>query len=396
MAVLTAAGLATSSPAIAASMYAITDLGTLSPEGTDTRAAAINDLGQVVGRSRIDSTASAGFIWQDGILTQLPSTGLKNGSTLVTLPGRGGLARSINDSGMIVGAGDETSGPTDRALLWTQNTSGGYDLAIYDFGGVESYFIDINNQDQIAGQHIYAPGKRNAIYWENNVKTDLPSLGGDQNYALAINDKGQLVGYVDTDGADNGTNTYAASLWQKDASGNFSLLNLGTFGANQSFARDINDAGWVIGQLTNGSGSTLTSSAFLWQNGTTTDLGSLGGSRSDALSINNLGQVVGQSNTVNAVSHAFVWDNGQIFDLNSLLVEGTGWQLTSASSVNDNGQIVGYGSYVDNNGQQQTRAYLLQPVPESETTLGVLAFGAFGAISLLRRKHRQLAKSARG
>jgi len=54
-------GLHTVSPALAGSMYKITDLGTLSPDGTDTRAASINNQGQIVGGSRTASNTARDF-----------------------------------------------------------------------------------------------------------------------------------------------------------------------------------------------------------------------------------------------------------------------------------------------------------------------------------------------
>jgi probable HAF family extracellular repeat protein len=377
-------GVSTTAPALAGSMYTITDLGKLIPDGTDTRAASINNQGQIVGRSRTaGNTASSGYIWENGTITALPLTGPVNGGAVVTLPGRGGLSRSINDAGIIVGAGDETAGPTDRALLWTPNGSGGYDLNIYNFGGLESYFIDINNSNQIAGYDIFEANRRNAIFWENGIRTDLPSLNGDQNFGLAINDNTEIVGYVDSDGAINGTNVYSAAFWEQDANGNFVLTNLGIpNGFAQSFARDINQDGLVIGQATNGSGSTLTSSGFLWDNGNLIDLGSLGGTRGDALSVNQAGQIVGFSNIASEVAHATLWQNGQLSDLNDLLVNGTGWVLNQATGINERGQIIGFGTFTNELGQQETRAFLLESVPEPSAIMGLLAVGIFGFTQL--------------
>jgi probable HAF family extracellular repeat protein len=383
-----AVGMTTASPSLAGSMYRLTDLGKLAIDGTDTRAAGINNQGQIVGRSRVGSgTPSSGYIWENGTMTALPMTGTLNGSEIVTMPGRGGLSRSINEAGIIVGTGDQLPRATDRGMLWTPNSSGGYDLAIYDFGGVESYFIDINNNNEIAGYHIFAAGKRNAIFWQNGTRIDLPNLGGDQNFALAINDGTTIAGYVDTDGADNGTNTYSATIWQKDAGGNFVLTDLGTSGFNQSFARDINAIGQVIGQLTNGTGTDLTSSPFLWNGGSFTQLGSLGGARGDALSINLAGQIVGVSNDASGTARATLWQDGQVFDLNALVTNGTGWTLSQATGINDRGQIIGYGTFTSSPGQTETRAFVLETVPESDLTMAIVAIGGLGLLSgKLRRK----------
>ncbi|MCP2730171.1 DUF3466 family protein [Limnofasciculus baicalensis] len=401
-------GLVNSNSATAASFkqYQAIDLGTLNNSPTVT-GAAINDVSQIVGRYNSASINgfNTGFIWENGVMTGLPLTGFKvggpNDGATVTMPGRGGLSRSINNSGKIVGAGDELPGSTDRGLLWAPDATDGYDLTIYEFGGVESYFVDINNKDQIAGSHIYAPGKRDAIHWENGHRTYLPSLGGDLNLGVAINDSGKIVGYLDTDGADNGTNTYSGALWEKDANGNYILTNLGTNGATQSFAREINSVGQVVGQLVNGTGSTATTSPFLWQNNAFTLLGSLGGTKGDVANINKEGQVVGYSTNTSNQELAFIWHDGAIADLNTLLtnnllVDGANVVLNRATGINNKGDIVAYGnySYTDAQGLTKTgtRTYLLKSVPEGNTTVGLLAFGAVGVAYQLKRKGQKVTK----
>ncbi len=410
---LTAATIASfniSTAALAGTMYQAIDIGTISGDNYTVAANRINNLGQVVGKDTVFSgTPLVGtgttFLWQNGVRTPLTLTGTKVGGigdgTILTMPGRGGLATNINDAGVIIGTGDELPGPTDRGMLWQLNSSGDYELTIYDFGGVESYFYGINESNQIAGRHIYAPGKINAIYFENGIKTDLPSLGGDQNETRAINDLAQIVGWIDTDGADNGTNTSAAAFWEQDAMGNWVLTNLGTFGGTQSFARSINNDGDIIGQILTGTDPlTSSSNPYLYQDGVTIDLGSLGGTRGDALEINSKGQVVGNSfiDPLNITQHAFLWNKGQIIDLNTIVGDLGGWTLTTAVSINDRGDIVARGTnpdfiYVNANGQTvlQTRSFVLRSTPEAGTTVSLLALGSLGILSLA---YRQKSKKA--
>jgi probable HAF family extracellular repeat protein len=78
-----------------------------------------------------------------------------------------------------------------------------------------------------------------------------------------------------------------------------------------------------------------------------------------AFGINNLGQVVGASQVQGASTwHAFLSNNGQAaVDLNTLIPDSSRWTLTSATGINDKGQIVGYG--VDASGN--SHAVLLTP-----------------------------------
>lgn len=372
--------------------YEVVDLGATNSAANNVRANAINDEGQIVGRSETGATVqvgtatravSQGFIWENGKITGITSTGVKNGFGLkngetVTPYGGGGFANAINDIGIITGTADEINGKaTDRALLW-QKTGSDYSLVINDFGGIESYFFDINNKNEIAGRHIYGPGSTSTaddrsrpLYVEQGFVNPLPDLGGDTGTAQAINNKSAIVGYVDSDGLNDKT-VNTAALWEKGADGKYKLTNLGTFGAEQAILRDINDAGQIIGNTSGGTGATATSSPFLLQNGQKIDLGSFGGATGSTAGINQFGQVVGTSQNGVGENRAFVWNNGVIKDLNNLTLAnptfgGSKVILTNATGINNFGDISAYGSYTykDAKGVTQTgtRAYLLKAIP---------------------------------
>ncbi len=99
---------------------------------------------------------------------------------------------------------------------------------------------------------------------------------------------------------------------------------------NEAF--DINDNGQIVGVgTTNGQ-----SQAFLWEAGQVTGLGALGTNGSAAAAINLQGQVVGTSG-----GRAFIWENGVMKDLNTLIAADNGWVLTSATDINNHGEIIG-------------------------------------------------------
>ena len=102
-----------------------------------------------------------------------------------------------------------------------------------------------------------------------------------------------------------------------------------------------------------------------------------------ALGINNEGQVVGQSNSSFPDSAAFLYSGGAMLDLNSMISPSSGWQLTTATAINDNGQIVGYGT----NPSGQTDAFLLTPTPEPSAFV-LLAVGAVALIGYRWRRRR--------
>jgi probable HAF family extracellular repeat protein len=125
-------------------------------------------------------------------------------------------------------------------------------------------------------------------------------------------------------------------------------------------AGPINDRGQVAGALNNPDG---TYHASLWTptspNGTEgvmTDLGTLPGyTNSSATAINDRGQMVGESNNHDStgnggVSHAFLYSGGVMTDLGTLPGYTGG---SFASAINDSGQVIGNSytpDYPDNGG----------------------------------------------
>ena len=97
-----------------------------------------------------------------------------------------------------------------------------------------------------------------------------------------------------------------------------------------------------------------------------TDLGTLGGGYSSALGINDAGQVVGWTDTPAGVRHAFITGpNGVgMTDLNSLVSLPGGDFLTTATGINNHGQVPAVGSFIP---EPETYAMLL-------AGLGLLGF----------------------
>ena len=82
-------------------------------------------------------------------------------------------------------------------------------------------------------------------------------------------------------------------------------MDLGTLGGNYSEALAINDRGQVVGRSTTASGDW---NAFLWTaKGGMVDLGTLGGNYGLAHAINNQGQIIGDSRNAANATHATLW-----------------------------------------------------------------------------------------
>ena len=65
----------------------------------------------------------------------------------------------------------------------------------------------------------------------------------------------------------------------------------------------------------------------------------------------------------------FLYSNGAMTDLNSLIDPHSGWTLETATAINDQGQIVGWGT----NAVGQTEAFLLSPYSRARQRGTVLA-----------------------
>lgn len=262
------------------------DLGTL-PGDLQSQATAINDSGQIVGRS-FEGGLTHAFLYSNGQMTDLG-----------TLPGGTySVANGINASGQIVGSSN-TPNSGGHAFLYSNGQMN--DLGTLP-GGFSSSGTGINDSGQIVGYSDYANsrGYNHAFVYSNGQMTDLGTLpGGNESEAYGINDSDQIVGYAAVAYPNGHAFLYS----------NGQMSDLGTLpGDTSSSATGINVSGQVVGYSDIPSGGFL--HAFLYGNGQMTDLGMLPGDAfSQAYGINDLGQVVGWSCS-SLYCHAFLYNPG--------------------------------------------------------------------------------------
>jgi probable HAF family extracellular repeat protein len=342
----------------AASLYSITDLGSLAG-ATYSYGSSINNLGQVVfntGQGTTNGSSVRGFLESNGQLVPINP-----------LPGDTDISvTDINNLGQVLGNSvNEYTFAGVRPVVYSGTTA-------QTLGISDGIAYAINDSGQVVGG---AQGIGPFLY-SNGTVIDL---GDESTVAYGINNPGQVVGIL---------NVNRAFLYENGV-----MTNLGTLpGDNYSSAEDINDLGQVVG--VSAPTGVNDGTAFLYSS--TTGMMSLGrllstDTYSVALGINNAGQVVGWSGTNpnfystsgNGV-RAFLYSDGVMQDLNGLIAPGSGFVLTQARAINDRGEIVGAGSI---NGE--LHAVLLTPsqeIPEPTSTLGVLLFSALSAGWRLKRK----------
>jgi probable HAF family extracellular repeat protein len=125
-------------------------------------------------------------------------------------------------------------------------------------------------------------------------------------------------------------------------------------------AQAINSSGQVIVACEHPTASARIPSTYRWQNGTFTRIDPPAGFETAGAGgqcLNNHGDVVGSATIqIPFKSHAFLCHNGSSKDLNDLIPSNSGWVLTSATAINDQGSIVGNGTINGN-----AHAFLLTP-----------------------------------
>jgi probable HAF family extracellular repeat protein len=316
-----------------AQTYTITDLGVL-PGDDSSYGRCINGMGQIAGNSF--SSSNHAFLWT----TQ---TGMQD---LGTLPGfDSSTAFAINKNGVVAGYSFDSQTQLGHAFVSIKSRPL-IDLGTLP-GGSSSVAFAINSLPNVAGYSDTPDSTSHAVIWTPDRKVrDLGVLAnGSYSYATGMNDQNYVVGISDALG---GQTTYGF-LWTPSTG----MKRLP--GALLTEAWAINSSGVIAGD---GVRSDFTQDAVLWTpDGKIHHLGVLSGfTATFAYAINGSGQVVGELYSTSVI-HAMLWTaKSGMQDLNNLIPSGSGWLLTSASGINDAGQITGGGSV---NGQ--SHAFLLTP-----------------------------------
>jgi probable HAF family extracellular repeat protein len=228
----------------------VREIGTL-PGDTSSDAWAINDNGQVVGRSYASGSRTHAFIWQDGQISAL--SGLSDAS-------------NINGSGQVAGSTNAY-----LACIWE---SGEITLLDAPPGCSSLIASAINNAGQVAGW-MYRGADSEMFIWQNGQTVSKGSPEGfNRVNPSEMNDAGHVVGYCSVSG---GELTQRACLWD----GSWSIIPTLRYYHNCNVANDISPTGEIVGtsyqivQTAPSNYNILDTRPFLCQSGTLYDLNDL-------------------------------------------------------------------------------------------------------------------------
>jgi probable HAF family extracellular repeat protein len=249
-------------------------LGTLG--GTSSNAVAINDRGQVLGNWTTNKGQQRGFIYYHGKQRDI-------GVIPGLLTGYG----DINNAGYIT-AGGTPPDQSSPARGFLRSPDGHFtDIGHLPSDNPLTSAHALNNRNQITGESgplTFPDQPYRAFIWYKGVMRDLGDLGGDPNGGMAINDSGQVTGYV----------------------------AVTTHFRNQT--------------------------AFLYSHGRLVDIDGRPVSEdrfSTGTGINNHGHIVGTSNHLSG----FIYRGRRMESLNSLVDQKLGWDIRFPQAINDAGQI---------------------------------------------------------
>lgn len=347
--------------------YVVEDVGTLG--GPYSFAYNLNDTGVVSGGAAtatqngdptqaVNNAPQTAFLWDRGHLRNLGTLGGPDSAGAAANLFH--LAAIDSETNRLSRAGEDVCGFGTNlqclAAIWEDGRLS--PLALLS-GGNNSYALDMNDRGQVVGfsdTDVYdldcatartAGFRFQAVIWEPNgrIRQLAPFKGDTVANAFGINNQGQIVGNSGVCGSITPppyvTPSHAV-LWLRDGT----PINVGSLGGAAA-ASAINEHGDVSGTSLTAEGSP---EAFLWrpETGKLVELkppaGFVLAVNPCCKTINNEREIVGlMFNADFSQQHAFVWKEGIMIDLNDLIPKGSPWMLQSANGINASGQIAGQG-----------------------------------------------------
>ncbi|MBV9296059.1 MAG: DUF3466 family protein [Acidobacteriaceae bacterium] len=390
------------SNAFAQRSYKITDLGINNSKDNFSMAMGLNNQGWALNmdgtvkppEASTHTTVSRGraVIGFYGFNIDLGTLGKPDANSWINW---GGINERVEAVGMSETADPDPNGEdvcgfgthlTCVPFIWRD----GHMSALPTLGGNNGQASAINNRGEVAGFAEDGAVDSTCPAGTTNNRIDLPALwkrghvealplvdNDPDGVAFGIGDRGQALGYSG--------NCYAAThavMWKDNTA--FVLQDLGGIYSNVAYA--ISNRGQIVGQVS--SADNTTGYAAVWQDGAegaVTNLGVLPGDfAAFATGINNRGQVVGSTfDSSGDWSHGFIWQDNVMTDLNTLIPADSNLFIINASNINERGQISGMATVLSGPHTGEIRAILLTPAHE-RCDLSMADFARTHPSSILR------------
>jgi MYXO-CTERM domain-containing protein len=350
--------------------YEVVDLGVELFLTLPKSVPAISSSGLIVGTDTFP--AARAYVWNAGQVTFIEPA-IANTAT---------IGYDVNASGTVVGVtpGPGYNGPFSRPFVY-QN-------------GSLSFIPDlVPNRPSVNARAAYAINDAGAVVGEWEGQAFIFANGVSSALPRTISGAGQISGWTQARDINNngwvvGTASYQGSagavVWHDEQAWDIGTLPLTAAWRPEAGAMAVNDLNQVVGySRTSLPSGRIASHAFLWSNGQMTDLGSLRGPdwSSVAYGVNDRSQVVGTSNCVGG-GCAFIWNSDEgMLQLQKYVDPSSKWLLDTATSINDDGWIVGNGRL-----DGAPRDFLLIPTQVPEPSAWALAIVGLVTVGGLRRR----------
>ncbi len=279
---------------------------------------------------------------------------VKNGKAIAGYAYRGGVTTQIGlpgDEAVSVNRRGDVAGDATVNAAWWSKTGVLHNLGTKMSCQGSSHSVGMNDDRLLAGWTSCWGGDAHAFVAQGGVVTDLPTLGGVGASARDVNNAGQVIGVAATDKNGQLGPHFRAFRWENGA-----ITDLGTLGGDESNAWAIADNSHVIGLAQDASGAWL---PYLHDGMQMTPLPSC---RVDQYTtprgINSKDQIVGVFGNGRKTEVFLMQQRQHCHRLRDLLdASGADWELEAVEAINDAGQIIGSGQY-----QGEKRAFIATPL----------------------------------
>lgn len=308
-----------------------------------TKVVAINDLGDIVGYIQTPSNDLEPVLW--------------SGQNITNLRQNYGLSTvyDINNAGQIIGTVKDSLGFYQSALI--QNGQKTVLPAPATATKFDSFPTQITNNGVIIGLTKWLDGQYLGYEYNINAKTWVYISDPSPNAVYAKDSSGNIYGQ-------SGQNAHATA-WLKNGENiclcpNFSHSSCKIIGANSPEL--------IIGVYSTQNGRTR---GYLINKESCQYLDDFGGRVFEPLAVNDFCQVVGRASDIYGNQFGFINQLGHSTKISDLITNPIGWQITTATDINNARTIIGNGLY-----QNANCAYIIYPVSTPEpNTICILGFG---------------------